>query len=223
MKTVPLFDGGTTLSAFCILCLPSVCCEFGPGTIFSVPHASCHAAGASASQYAILSTCRGSACFLLSMCTSSGKKVSGLVTYSSMCLAWICYFQWSSPFKGSNRNVQQVLSLQCELGTDADVSTDFRDIDIGTAGDDVGMVLSPQCFHNLNLHSDIFNHSNVHFWEYMQPGYDTLGFISCTGRLLLPGSLHRSSRVETPHVSHLQHALGLLRWVLWGAGTCPVS
>ena len=48
-------------------------------------------------------------------------------------------------------------------------------------GDDVGMVLSPQCFHNLNLHCDIFNHSNVHFWEYMQPGYDALGFISCTG------------------------------------------
>jgi len=21
----------------------------------------------------------------------------------------------------------------------------------------------------------------VHFWEYMQPGYDALGFISCTG------------------------------------------
>ena len=38
-----------------------------------------------------------------------------------------------------------------------------------------------QCFHNLNLHEDIFNHSNIHFWEYMQPGYDALGFISCTG------------------------------------------
>lgn len=48
-------------------------------------------------------------------------------------------------------------------------------------GDDIGMVLSPQCFHNLNLHEDIFNHSNIHFWEYMQPGYDALGFISCTG------------------------------------------
>lgn len=48
-------------------------------------------------------------------------------------------------------------------------------------GDDIGMVLSPQCFHNLNVHCDIFNHSNVHFWEYMQPGYDALGFISCTG------------------------------------------
>ena len=50
------------------------------------------------------------------------------------------------------------------------------------AGDDIGMVLSPQCFHNLNLHEDIFNHSNIHFWEYMQPGYDALGFISCTGK-----------------------------------------
>ena len=48
-------------------------------------------------------------------------------------------------------------------------------------GDDVAMVLSPQCFHNINPHADIFNHSNVHFWEYMQPGYDALGFISCTG------------------------------------------
>ena len=61
-------------------------------------------------------------------------------------------------------------------------------------GDDVGMVLSPQCFHNLNLHSDIFNHSNVHFWEYMQPGYDTLGFISCTGESL-------------PHVTLSSHCL----------------
>ena len=43
------------------------------------------------------------------------------------------------------------------------------------------MVLSPQCFHNLNRHTDIFNHTNLHFWEYMQPGYDALGFISCTG------------------------------------------
>ena len=42
-------------------------------------------------------------------------------------------------------------------------------------GDDVAMVLSPQCFHNMNLHVDIFNHSNIHFWEYMQPGYDALG------------------------------------------------
>jgi cellulose synthase/poly-beta-1,6-N-acetylglucosamine synthase-like glycosyltransferase len=23
----------------------------------------------------------------------------------------------------------------------------------------------PQCFHNLDLHCDVFNHSNIHFWE----------------------------------------------------------
>lgn len=62
-------------------------------------------------------------------------------------------------------------------------SKDFflKTVPLFDGGDDVGMVLSPQCFHNLNLHTDIFNHSNVHFWEYMQPGYDALGFISCTG------------------------------------------
>ena len=48
-------------------------------------------------------------------------------------------------------------------------------------GDDVGMVLSPQCFRELNTHTDIFNHANVQFWEYAQRGYDALGFISCTG------------------------------------------
>lgn len=51
------------------------------------------------------------------------------------------------------------------------------------AGDDVGMVLSPQAFHNLNPSADIFNHGNIQFWEYAQHGYDALGFISCTGAL----------------------------------------
>ena len=48
-------------------------------------------------------------------------------------------------------------------------------------GDDIAMVLSPQCFHNVHHQTDIFNHTNIHFWEYMQVGYDALGFISCTG------------------------------------------
>ena len=69
-------------------------------------------------------------------------------------------------------------------------SKDFflKTVPLFDGGDDVGMVLSPQCFHNLNLHTDIFNHSNVHFWEYMQPGYDALGFISCTGTNFLVGN-----------------------------------
>lgn len=60
------------------------------------------------------------------------------------------------------------------------------------------MVLSPQCFHNLNLHTDIFNHSNVHFWEYMQPGYDALGFISCTGTNFLVRRM-QPHNFATPH------------------------
>lgn len=48
-------------------------------------------------------------------------------------------------------------------------------------GQDVAMVLSPQTFYNLNHDGDIFNHANVHFWDYTQPGYDALGLISCTG------------------------------------------
>jgi hypothetical protein len=38
-----------------------------------------------------------------------------------------------------------------------------------------------QTFYNLNAEGDIFNHANVHFWDYTQPGYDALGLISCTG------------------------------------------
>ncbi len=74
-------------------------------------------------------------------------------------------------------------------------SKDFflKTLPLFDGGDDIGMVLSPQCFHNLNLHTDIFNHSNVHFWEYMQPGYDALGFISCTGTNFLVCMLQPSS------------------------------
>ena len=50
------------------------------------------------------------------------------------------------------------------------------------AGDDVGMVLSPQSFYNVDTNQDIFNHGNIQFWEYAQHGYDAIGFISCTGK-----------------------------------------
>ena len=80
-------------------------------------------------------------------------------------------------------------------------------------GDDVGMVLSPQCFHNLNLHSDIFNHSNVHFWEYMQPGYDALGFISCTGTnfLVIKARPHAHKALHMPLQDVPQCSLAALR------------
>lgn len=57
----------------------------------------------------------------------------------------------------------------------------LRTVPLLDEGDDVSMVLTPQAFHNLDLDTDIFNHSNVHFWQYMQPGADAIGFISCTG------------------------------------------
>ena len=34
----------------------------------------------------------------------------------------------------------------------------------------VALVLSPQSFHNYNPKSDIFNHSNFTYWEYILPG-----------------------------------------------------
>ena len=164
-------------------------------------------------------------------------------------------------------------------------SKDFfvRTLPLFDGGDDVGMVLSPQCFHNLNLHTDIFNHSNVHFWyavcsmltclphfkiqpaiedvshvparpapqqtswaplcrahalmarasnvweapaclatdifklcyacrEYMQPGYDAMGFISCTGtnflvRCACCNSPNALRSISLPCVSKPVHAL----------------
>ena len=38
----------------------------------------------------------------------------------------------------------------------------------------VALVLSPQSFHNYNPRSDIFNHSNFTYWEYILPGQQVL-------------------------------------------------
>jgi cellulose synthase/poly-beta-1,6-N-acetylglucosamine synthase-like glycosyltransferase len=74
----------------------------------------------------------------------------------------------------------------------------LRTLPLFDSGDDVGMVLSPQCFHNLDYHTDIFNHSNLQFWEYMQPGYDAWGFISCTGALNTNSSHRRIPFLSRP-------------------------
>ena len=104
-------------------------------------------------------------------------------------------------------------------------SKDFflKTVPLFDGGDDVGMVLSPQCFHNLNLHTDIFNHSNVHFWEYMQPGYDALGFISCTGTNFLvcaplPLSLFKCAYQAALRLPHLV-AVSLARYACHGLTT----
>ena len=74
-------------------------------------------------------------------------------------------------------------------------------------------MIAVQAFYNTHLHSDIFNHANIHFWEYAQPGYDTFGFISCTGEKLPPKPMHaaafvvlkRSAASCGGHGHYLQH------------------
>ena len=48
----------------------------------------------------------------------------------------------------------------------------------------VALVLSPQSFHNYNPKSDIFNHSNFTYWEYILPGLSVMLFST---KLPLPG------------------------------------
>lgn len=71
----------------------------------------------------------------------------------------------------------------CVFDADQVPNADFfsKTVPLLDGGQDVAMVLSPQTFFNLNPDGDIFNHANVHFWDYTQPGYDALGLISCTG------------------------------------------
>lgn len=71
----------------------------------------------------------------------------------------------------------------CVFDADQVANADFfmKTVPKLDGGQDVAMVLSPQTFYNLNPDGDIFNHANVHFWDYTQPGYDALGLISCTG------------------------------------------
>ena len=59
-------------------------------------------------------------------------------------------------------------------------------------GDDVAMVLSPQAAYNLDPWTDIFNHANNHFFEYMQPGADCIGAL-LTSHALLASSIERGA------------------------------
>ena len=51
--------------------------------------------------------------------------------------------------------------LVCVFDADQVATSRFfaRTLPLFDGGDDVAMVLSPQCFHNVDLHADIFNHS----------------------------------------------------------------
>ena len=45
----------------------------------------------------------------------------------------------------------------------------------------VALVLSPQKFHNYDMDTDIFNHSNLIYWQISLPGLDGWDNVSCTG------------------------------------------
>ena len=80
-----------------------------------------------------------------------------------------------------------------------------------------------QAFHNLNPYADIFNHANIHFWEYMQPGYDALNFISCTGTNFLMRAQAFSEVSSIPHGIYGLAAAALtgLRCNGWLPCRCP--
>lgn len=45
----------------------------------------------------------------------------------------------------------------------------------------VAIVLTPQKFHNYDIMCDIFNHSNLIYWQVSLPGLDGWDNVSCTG------------------------------------------
>ncbi len=106
-------------------------------------------------------------------------------------------------------NLSKVLLVLVPMQV-ANVDFFTKMIPLFDAGDDVGMVLSPQCFHNVNVGADIFNHCNINFWEYAQHGYDAFGFISCTGTNFLTRSVAFESAGWSPEYTLTEdYALGM--------------
>eukprot|EP01023_Acetabularia_acetabulum_P067704 TRINITY_DN939_c0_g1_i1.p1 TRINITY_DN939_c0_g1~~TRINITY_DN939_c0_g1_i1.p1 ORF type:complete len:1224 (-),score=215.19 TRINITY_DN939_c0_g1_i1:956-4627(-) len=75
----------------------------------------------------------------------------------------------------------------CILDADQVAAENFvmKTLPVMDFGDNIALVLTPQCVFNVPAWQDIFNHGNIHFWEYLQPGYDAVGFISCSGTNML--------------------------------------
>ncbi len=46
---------------------------------------------------------------------------------------------------------------------------------------EIALCLSPQCFHNSDLDSDLYNNINMFFWDQWICGADAWGMIVCTG------------------------------------------
>ena len=84
----------------------------------------------------------------------------------------------------------------------------------------VALVLSPQSFHNYNPKSDIFNHSNFTYWEYILPGQPAslwktkLQLMDLT----LPGRAAAYSEVHASRAHHLLLHAQWLRCAVQGPG-----
>ncbi|KAK9814697.1 hypothetical protein WJX72_010067 [[Myrmecia] bisecta] len=77
-------------------------------------------------------------------------------------------------------------------------------------GDDVGMALSPQYFNNVYGAGDVFNHANKHFWDYAQPYYMTVDFISCTGsNFIVAAEAVRQAGLMPTYTLTEDYALGM--------------
>jgi cellulose synthase/poly-beta-1,6-N-acetylglucosamine synthase-like glycosyltransferase len=107
------------------------------------------------------------------------------------------FFTKTVPMLDGGQDVAMVLTPQVDVAASQSVHADSiaamplaarRRSRLSDSGSSSGLTcpptplpLSVQAFYNLNAGGDIFNHANVHFWDYTQPGYDALGLISCTG------------------------------------------
>ena len=84
----------------------------------------------------------------------------------------------------SLRSMTIVSELQLVVIFDADMVC-YKDFFVKILAElydpQVAIVLTPQKFHNYNIMCDIFNHSNLIYWQVSLPGLDGWDNVSCTG------------------------------------------
>lgn len=89
-----------------------------------------------------------------------------LYNYFSYCVLLLNILITIFPFLADRISASELITI---FDADQVCSQEFflKMVPFFDSGDDVAMALSPQCFYNINGSADIFNHSNIHFWEYM--------------------------------------------------------
>ncbi|KAG1672206.1 hypothetical protein FOA52_002907 [Chlamydomonas sp. UWO 241] len=78
----------------------------------------------------------------------------------------------------------EISNKECVVVFDADMNCkpDFylKQLEV-MVDDEIGLLLTPQAFYNIDTDMDIFNAINAQFWEYWLPGAFAWGYIACTG------------------------------------------